>query len=327
MATIYDVAKRAGVSTYTVSSVVNQSAYVSPKLTKRVLKAVQELDYTPNALARGLQTRKSRTIAMLIPDIGSPFYARVVHGVEHRLRKADYSLMLGNTYNKAEEQARYLTIFRSQQVDGVLMFLAAGDESEAERMVKAKKAVVFVGRTPRTFKADAVSADNVAGTRLAIEHLIKAGHKRIAIITGQSSLSTSTDRVEGWRRTLRKHKLPTTASLIGEGDWSAESGHAAAKRFLAMNPRPTAIFASNFLMMTGALRAVKESGLRCPEDVQVISSDDSEWLDVFAPAITTVVQPSYAMGEHAADLLLKRIEKPSRKFETVVLEPELHIRP
>ena len=326
MATIYDVAKRAGVSTYTVSSVVNQSAYVSPKLTKRVLKAVQELDYTPNALARGLQTRKSRTSAMLIPDIGSPFYARVVHGVEHRLRKADYSLMLGNTYNKAEEQARYLTIFRSQQVDGVLMFLAAGDESEPERMVKAKKAVVFVGRTPRTFKADAVSADNVAGTRLAIEHLIKAGHKRIAILTGQSSLSTSTDRVEGWRRTLRKHKLPTTASLIGEGDWSAESGHAVSKRLLEMTPRPTAIFASNFLMMTGALRAVKDCGLRCPEDVQVISSDDSEWLDVFAPAITTVVQPSYAMGEHAADLLLKRIEKPSRKFETVVLEPERHIR-
>jgi LacI family transcriptional regulator len=327
MATIYDVAKRAGVSTYTVSSVVNQSAYVSPKLTKRVLKAVQELDYTPNALARGLQTRKSRTIAMLIPDIGSPFYARVVHGVEDRLRKADYSLMLGNTYNRAEEQARYLTIFRSQQVDGLLMFLAAGDETHAERMVKAKKAVVFVGRTPRTFNADSVTADNVAGTRLAIEHLIKAGHQRIAIITGQSTLSTSADRVEGWRKTLRKYKLPTSASLIGEGDWSAESGCAITKRLLSMNPRPTAIFASNFLMMTGALRGVKESGLRSPEDVQVVSSDDSEWLDVFSPPITTVVQPSYAMGENAADLLLKRLEKPSRRFETIVLEPQLHVRP
>jgi LacI family transcriptional regulator len=326
MPTIYDVAKRAGVSTYTVSSVVNQSAYVSPQLTKRVLKAVQDLDYTPNALARGLQTRKSRTIAMLIPDIGSPFYARVVHGVEHRLRKADYSLMLGNTYNEPEEQARYLTIFRSQQVDGLLMFLAAGDESEAQRMVKAKRAVVFVGRTPRTFRADAVSADNIAGTRLAVEHLIKSGHKRIAIITGQSTLSTSSERVEGWRKTLRKHKLPTSASLIGEGDWSAESGYTLTKGFLAASPGPTGIFASNFLMMTGALRAVKERGLRCPEDVQVVSSDDSEWLDVFSPPITTVVQPSYAMGEHAADLLLKRIEKPTRKFETIILPPELHIR-
>jgi LacI family transcriptional regulator len=115
--------------------------------------------------------------------------------------------------------------------------------------------------------------------------------------------------------------------MIGEGDWSAESGYELTKRFLSGTAAPSAIFASNFLMMTGALRAVKESGLRCPEDVQVVSSDDSEWLDVFSPPITTVVQPSYAMGEHAADLLLKRIEKPSRKFESIVLQPELHIRP
>src|SRR3954452_8589482 len=125
MPTIYDVAKRARVSTYTVSSVINESAYVSPELTKRVRKAVQDLDYTPNALARGLQTRKTRTVAMLIPDIGVPFYGRVVQGVEHQLSQAGYSLMLGNTYNQPEEQARYLTVFRSQQVDGFLLFLAA----------------------------------------------------------------------------------------------------------------------------------------------------------------------------------------------------------
>lgn len=194
-------------------------------------------------------------------------------------------------------------------------------------MVKANKAVVFVGRTPRTFDADCVSADNVAGTRLAIEHLIKAGHKRIAIITGQASLSTSTDRVEGWRKSMRKHKLAAPASLIGEGDWTAESGYSLTMKLLAGTPPPTAVFASNFLMMTGALRAVKERRLRCPEDVQVISSDDSEWLDVFSPPVSTVVQPSYEMGDRAADLLLKRIEKPTRKFETVVLQPELHVRP
>jgi LacI family transcriptional regulator len=115
--------------------------------------------------------------------------------------------------------------------------------------------------------------------------------------------------------------------LIGEGDWSSDSGYSAAKKLLELSPRPTAFFAANFLMMTGVLRAVKERGLRCPSDVQVASSDDSEWLDVFTPAITTVVQPSYAMGEHAADLLLKRIDKPSRRFENIVLDPELHVRP
>jgi DNA-binding LacI/PurR family transcriptional regulator len=326
MPTIYDVAKRAGVSTYTVSSVINSSAYVSPELTKRVQQAIRDLDYTPNALARGLQTRKTRTAAMLIPDIGSPFYSRVVRGVENKLRQADYSLMLGNTYNSPEEQARYLSVFRSQQVDGLLMFLAAGDESDAQRMVKAKKPVVFVGRAPRTFQADTVTADNVQGARMAVDHLIGAGHERIAIITGQASLSTSADRVEGWRKSMRKHKLSTSASLIGEGDWTADSGYTVARQLLEAAPRPTAVFASNFLMMTGVLRALKDRGLQCPKDVQVISSDDSEWLDVFSPPITTVVQPSYAMGEHAADLLLKRIAKPSRRFETIILSPELHLR-
>jgi LacI family transcriptional regulator len=326
MPTIYDVARRAGVSTYTVSSVVNRSANVSPELTKRVQKAVRELDYTPNALARGLQTRKTRTIAMLIPDVGSPFYSRVVRGVEDRLRKGGYSLMFGNTYNDPEEQSRYLTVFRSQQVDGVLMFLAPGDESDAERMVKAKRPVVCVGRAPRSFEADTVSADNVHGTGLAMDHLIGLGHKRIGLIIGHSSLSTSSERVEGWRKSLRKHKLPAPASLVGEGDWSARSGYDVAKRLLALADPPTAVFTGNFLMMTGALRAIKEAGLRSPEDVQVMSSDDSEWLDVFSPQITTVVQPSYSMGEHSADLLLKRIDQPRRKFETIILKPELHVR-
>lgn len=327
MPTIYDVAKRAAVSTYTVSSVINKSAYVSPELTKRVLKAVRELDYTPNALARGLQTRKTRTVGMLIPDIGSPFYSRVVRGVENRLRQADYTLMLGNTYNSPEEQARYLSVFRSQQVDGLLLFLAAGDESEAERLVKAKKPVVFVGRAPRTFQADSVTADNVEGTRLAIEHLVAAGHERIGIITGQASLSTSVDRVDGWRKSMRKAKLPASSSLVGEGDWTADSGYSVTRKLLELSPRPTAIFAGNFLMMTGTLRALKERGLRCPTDVHVVSSDDSEWLDVFTPAITTIVQPSYSMGEHAADLLVKRMQQPTRRFENIVLNPELHIRP
>jgi DNA-binding LacI/PurR family transcriptional regulator len=327
MATIYDVAKRARVSTYTVSCVINRSAPVSSELTSRVLKAVAELEYTPNALARGLQTRSSRLIAMLIPDIGSPFYARVVRGAEDRLSEAGYSLILGNTYNSAEEQSRYLSVFRSQQVDGFLLFIAPGNESEPERMKGGRKPLVFVGRAPRTFTADVVTADNIKGTELAIEYLIACGHARIAIITGHRSLSTSADRIKGWRKALRRHKLAASAEFVGEGDWTAESAHRIGLQMLTLPSRPTAIFAANFPMMTGVLRAIKEASLRCPEDVQVVSSDDSEWLDVFEPPITTVAQPSYDMGQHAADLLLKRIDHPSSKVETVVLRPELHFRP
>src|ERR1041385_4189851 len=130
MPTIYDVAKRARVSTYTVSSVLNRSAHVSAELTKRVMDAVQELDYTINDLARSLQTRKTKTIGMLIPDIANPFYAKVVRGVEDVLRASGYSLVLGATYNQREQQSRYLAVFRSKQVDGLLLFISPGDDSD-----------------------------------------------------------------------------------------------------------------------------------------------------------------------------------------------------
>ena len=163
MATIHDVAKRAGVSTYTVSAVLNQSAFVSPEFTKRVREAVAELDYTVNELARGLQSRKTRTVGMLIPDIANPFYAKVVRGVEDILREAGYSLILGNTYNKPEEQLRYCSVFRSRQVDGLLLFVAPGESPEVRRMVDAKKPVVFVGRAPGDYEADTVTAGQRAG--------------------------------------------------------------------------------------------------------------------------------------------------------------------
>jgi LacI family transcriptional regulator len=326
MPTIYDVAKRARVSTYTVSSVLNGTAYVSPELTKRVRDAVRELDYTINDLARSLQTRKTRTIGMLIPDIASPFYAKVVRGAEDVLRKSGYSLILGNTYNSAEEQSRYLAVFRSKQVDGLLLFVSPGDDRDLRTLVEARKPLVFVGRTPRNLKADSVSADNVKGTEMAVEHLLSKGHRRVALITGQANLSTSADRVSGWRRALRRSGVGWRRNYIGEGDWTADSGYRTTLDLLRLGEPPDAVFASNFLMMTGVLRALREANLNCPRDVEVMSSDDSEWLDVFEPRISTVAQPSYQMGAKAAELLLKRIKAPKRKFEQVVLDPELMLR-
>src|SRR5690242_17768540 len=184
MATIYDVARRAGVSTYTVSTVLNRSAYVSPELTERVHKAARELDYTVNGLARSLQTRRTHTIGMLIPDIANPFYAKVVRGVEDICKREGYSLVLGNTYNDPAEQSRYLATLRSNQVEGFLIFVAAGDESDVAALVEKRVPVTFLGRRPRSIDADTVTADNRKGTRLAVEYLIGRGHRWIGIITG-----------------------------------------------------------------------------------------------------------------------------------------------
>ncbi|HEY3456022.1 MAG TPA: LacI family DNA-binding transcriptional regulator [Bryobacteraceae bacterium] len=326
MPTIYDVARRARVSTYTVSAVLNRSAYVSPELTERVHAAVRELDYTINELARSLHTRKTRTAGMLIPDIANPFYAKVVRGVEDVLKQSGYSLILGNTYNDAAEQTRYLGVFRAKQVDGMLLFVAAGAEEELQPLVAAQKPVVFVGRTPSQIKADSVSADNLLGTRMAIEHLIAKGHKTIALLPGETLVSTGADRVAGWRSALESARLAAPNQLIGACKWSAESGFQATQELLSRKSRPTAIFAANFLLLTGALRAIQEADLRVPKDIEVMSSDDSEWLDVFTPRISTVAQPSYEMGSQAAGLLLKRIKTPGRRYAKIVLPPELRIR-
>ena len=326
MPTIYDVARRARVSTYTVSAVLNRSAYVSPELTERVHAAVRELDYTINELARSLHTRKTRTAGMLIPDIANPFYAKVVRGVEDVLKQSGYSLILGNTYNDAAEQTRYLAVFRAKQVDGLLLFVAAGAEEELQPLVAAQKPIVFVGRTPSQTKADSVSADNLFGTRIAIEHLIAKNHKTIALLPGETLVSTGADRVAGWRSALEDASLPAPTHLIGACKWSAESGLEATRELLSRKPRPTAIFAANFLLLTGALRAIQEADLRVPKDIEVMSSDDSEWLDVFTPRISTVAQPSYEMGSQAAMLLLKRIKTPARRYAKIVLPPQLRIR-
>jgi len=326
MATIYDVAKRAGVSTYTVSTVLNKSAYVSPELTLRVQQAVRELDYTINGLARSLQTRRTHTIGMLIPDIANPFYAKVVRGVEDVCKRDGYSLVLGNTYNDPDEQSRYLATLRSKRVEGFLIFVAAGDETEVAALVEKHVPVTFLGRRPRTFDADTVTADNRRGTRLAVDHLIGNGHRRIAIITGQFSLTANRDRLAAWKQSLRRAKLPVDPSHACEGDWTADSGYHHAGMLLDGSNHPTAIFAANFLMMTGVLRALQERRLACPGEVEVVSCDDSEWLDVFQPPISTIVQPSYDMGIQGAELLLKRIHQPNRKPEKIVLQPELKLR-
>ena len=326
MPTIYDVAKRAGVSTYTVSVVLNRSARVSAELTERVLQAVRELDYTPNEVARSLQTRRSRTVAMLIPDIANPFYAMVVRGVEDRLKQDGYSLLLGNTYNRAEEQARYLSVFRARQADGVLIFLAAGGDEDVQKLTEAGKPVVCVARAPQSVNADVVMGDSRTGTRLAIDHLLSRGHNRIALVLGQLAVSSTAERLTGWRQSMKAAGLRAPREYAIDTDWTQDGGRDAMLRLLDLAEPPTAVFAANFLILTGVLAALRERGIRCPDQIEVAASDESEWLDVFDPPVTTVVQPSYSLGERAADLLLKRLADPSRPTERIVLQPSLHVR-
>jgi DNA-binding LacI/PurR family transcriptional regulator len=186
--------------------------------------------------------------------------------------------------------------------------------------------IVFAGRRPLEFEGDSVTADNRMGARMAVEHLISKRHTRIAIITGPSSLSLNRDRRESWKQTLRKAGLAVDKELALDSDWSPESGYRQTCRLLAMENRPTAIFTSSLLLLTGSLRAIKESGLRCPGQVELMCADNWEWLDVFDPPISAIMQPSYEMGRAAAELLFRRIAEPDGKHEAIVLKPSLMSR-
>lgn len=326
MPTINDVAKLAGVSTYTVSSVLNRSARVSPELTKRVLEAVRELDYTINSVARSLQTRKTQTIGMVLPNVANPFFGRVVAGAEEVCRAKGYTLLLGNTNEDAEQQGRCLANFRSKQADGLIVFMAAGTEDAVAALLGKGTPLVAAGRRPLTFEADSVTADNRMGARLAVEHLISRGHSRIAIITGPIALSLNQDRRDGWKQTLRKAGLNADKDIALDTDWSPESGCQQTGKLLDLAHRPTAIFTSSLPLLMGSLRAIKESNLRCPQDVELICADNSDWLDIFDPPISSILQPSYEMGAAAAELLFRKIARPDHPPETVVLKPSLKVR-
>lgn len=325
MATIYDVAKKAGVSTATVSAVLNGTSFVSQERTERVQQAVRELNYTINAVARGLQTRKTNLVGMLVPDIAEPVYSVMVKGVEDGLKQAGCSLLLGSTHNQAEEQSRYLRLLRSKQVDGMLMLLAFGEETEAADLVAAGLPLVFIARPPADFAGDMVIVDNVEATRLAVGHLLKR-HQRVGLIVGNRNMRVSQDRVEGWRLAHDDAGVEADEALIGDGDYTAPSGEAEMRRFFALERPPTAVFATGFLMMTGCLSLARERGVAVPDQLELMTWSDSPLLDVFDPPVSTVQQPSYDMGVRAAELLLKRIRDGRGKPETIVLPAELKIR-
>jgi LacI family transcriptional regulator len=326
MPTISDVAKRARVSTYTVSAVLNRSARVSPELTGRVMKAVQELDYTINYVARSLQTRKTETLGMLLPDIGNPFYSKVVRGVEEVCAKHNYSLLLSSTYENVGEQNRGLLSYRAKQVDGILLFVVDGDESGLKSIVGKNIPVVCVGRRPLTVATDTVVVDNKLGAKQAVEHLVSKGRKRIAFLTGTSGLSVTREAVAGWRLAYRQAGLTPDKALLREGDWTEESGYVHTLELMRSVNAPDAFLVASLIMLNGVLRALRELKKHVPADVDVMSTDDADWLDVCEPRISVVEQPRHDLGVRAAEMLFERIAQPKRDVVSVVLKPALKLR-
>lgn len=328
MANIRDIAKRAGVSTATVSRTLSAPASVKPATRARVEAAVSKLDYMPNAVASSLRRRRTENIVVIVPDIHNPFFSGIVQGIEHVAHRHGHKVLLGESQDNQPRIDKYADMLVRREADGLILLGArlptsvarAVAASEPPRMPIVTACEYVVG-----LQAPNVRIDNVAAAAAATEHLLKLGHRKIATITGPYSNPIVKDRVTGFRQQMRRASVAVTAAYVVRGDFSLESGYHAMQGLLALEEVPTAVFCANDEMAMGAIRAAKESGRRVPQDLSVVGFDDIRFAEYVDPPLTTIRQPQREIGETAMRLILDVFEKRSGP-STVVLPHSLIIR-
>ena len=330
MATLKEVAKKAGVSVGTVSNVITGNVPVGSRRRERVLAVVRELGYHPNHVARSLKLRRTKMLGMVISDITNPFFSQMVRGAEDAALKRNYLLLTFNTDDRVEREKQVLWVLRSRRVDGILLVVAPGEgrPSHILETLEVGTPVVCLDRLPPGINVDSVTVDNASAARECVRHLLTLGHRKIGIITGSMALQTAQQRLEGYKQALAEASVAAAPEWIREGDFHAESGYRLGRELLMGRDRPTALFISNSLMAIGVLKALGELGLRCPQDVALATFDDLPLTEVFRPHLTAVAQPAYSIGYSGAELLIQRIEAKRRDDSPIAirLPTELKVR-
>jgi len=316
MSNIVDVALKANVSIATVSRVVNNSSHkVNAATRKRVLDAVEELDYRPNALAKGLLMKKTMTVGIIIPDISNPYYAEIVRGAQDMADQYGYAVILLNTDRVQERISRHVYFLREKSADGVIF---SGGAVHGRKLLSSLEGlrgrVVVIGR--HQVDSSAVVIDNTGGATRAVHHLIELGHRRIGFIGGPHKSASAKDRLAGYRSAMTRCGYPVQSDLVAKGDFTPRSGYASAKELLQKS-HPTAIFAANDQMAFGSIHAANELGLRVPDDVSVVGFDNIPFGSYFDPPLTTVEVPMYQIGAAAMEMLVNVIsEKNGEKLRS-----------
>ncbi len=329
MATLQDVAREAGVSSATVSRVLNGSDKVHPRTRQLVMETIERLGYRRSRVARRLRVRggRSHILGLVIPDIQNPFFSDVARGVEDYAYTHEYAVILCSSDEDPRKQAFYLNTMRAESVDGIILPPIPGENSVIDELIeKHRLPIVCLDRQLPLTPVDTIVVDNRRSAFEAVERLLRLGHRRIGIITGLPILTTSQERLEGYTKALSEYQVPVDPALIREGDSKYGSGRKETETLLDLPDPPTALFVCNNLMTLGALEALHLRGLQIPRDFSIIGFDDMPWAASLNPPLTAVRQPGHAIGRYAAELLLKRIADPERPSSLVVLQPKLIVR-
>jgi LacI family transcriptional regulator, repressor for deo operon, udp, cdd, tsx, nupC, and nupG len=325
MIKLKEVAERANVSTATVSRVLSNTGKVTEKTKKKVLAAMEELNYQPNFLARQLRKLETKTILVVVPDIANTFFSKVIRGIESVAIQNGYQVLLGDSQNNSQSESQYLNHLRYKQVDGVILLTARTDSRLIEDL-SDDYPVVLACEYLEGSRIPTVSIDNISSARKMTDHLIKQGHQRVAHISGPMNIILGRDRLKGYEQAVTQNNYEIDQVLVQEGDFSYESGYKLMEKFLALQNPPTAVFAANDEMAIGAIKAIKKHRLSVPEDIAVVGFDDIDMASIMDPELTTVAQPTFDIGSTAMDLLLCLMKKEPLTKKQFVLEDQLMIR-
>jgi LacI family transcriptional regulator len=324
--TIIDVARESGVSYSTVSRALNGYEFVKPSTREKVLEAAQKLGYVPNQQARSLAGGRSNLIGILVPTLDNSYIGEVIRGIDEELAKSNYNLILYTTHRHSGKESTYVATIMNGAADGVLLIAPLISTAYLDALHQQHFPYVLIDQSDTSEKSPIINATNWQGAYDATQYLIELGHRRIGFITGLMELAGATARLEAYRAALSDYHLPFRAELVAQGDFREQGGYSAAQKLLNLPEMPTAIFASNDLSAFGAMDAIRERGLRIPEEISVIGFDDIPQASLVYPKLTTVRQPLDQMGRVAVKMLLEHITDPERSPRQVTLATRLIVR-
>ncbi len=327
--TLKTIAKIVGCSDTTVSRVLNGKAAqyrISQKKADEIRSVAQELNFSPNALARSLRTRQTLTIGLVIPDISNPFFASIARYVERECRKIGYSVILADTEESTELEIESISVLKSRHIDGMIISPVGQSVEHLEALYAEGVPIVVIDRYVEGSILPFVVSDNYNGAKCAVRHFIDRGHRIIACIQGLPYTSPNTDRIKGYRDALEQSGIAFDDTLIVGDSFGEENGYLETKLLLKRTPQPTAIFAVSNLISLGALKALKEEHVSIPDDISIVAFDEQPYHNYLATPMTTIAQPIADMGQIAIKMLYKQIKSDTKVDHGIVLPTHLLVR-
>jgi DNA-binding LacI/PurR family transcriptional regulator len=324
--TIYDIAKEAGVSIATVSKVINGKGRISTETRSAVFAIMERLDFQPSVIASALAGKKTFTLGLLIPDVSNPFFAEIARAIEDQGHQMGYSVVMCNTDNKDEKVERYISLLLQKSVDGIIIATGIEKKEILEQLLARKLPIVLIARELPLIAVDTVVVDDYVGGCMAANHLLQIGHKEIAILSESQKVSSSRERIRGFRQTMSDAGLTLNEQWLKVCDYKVEDGKNKALELLHEAHRPTAIFACNDMLAVGVLQAAKEMKMIVPNELSIISFDNTILSSVTNPPLTTIAQPMEQMGKHAVNLIVENIKEGNQLKQRIVLRPEFILR-